>query len=55
LELEARETEVDGRMKRKILAVRRLFEGGVTRVVIADGRTEHPIADALSGKGTVIE
>ncbi len=54
LELEAREQQVDGRMKRKMLAVRKLVEAGATRVVIADGRTEHPVADALAGKGTVI-
>lgn len=54
-ELETREQQVEGRMKRKILAIRRLFEQGVRRVIIADGRREHPVADALSGKGTVIE
>jgi acetylglutamate/LysW-gamma-L-alpha-aminoadipate kinase len=54
LELEAREQQVEGRMKRKMLAVRKLFEAGATRVVIADGRAQHPVADALSGKGTVI-
>ena len=54
LELEALEHQVEGRMKRKILAVRKLFEAGATRVIIADGRGEHPVADALSGKGTVI-
>lgn len=54
-ELEVREQQVDGRMKRKILAVRRLFEVGASRVIIADGRGPHPVADALSGKGTVIE
>ena len=54
LELEAREQQVAGRMKRKMLAVRKLVEAGATRVVIADGRTEHPVADALAGKGTVI-
>jgi len=54
LELEAREQQVDGRMKRKMLAVRKLFEAGATRVIIADGRAEHPVTDALSGKGTVI-
>jgi acetylglutamate/LysW-gamma-L-alpha-aminoadipate kinase len=54
LELEAREQQVDGRMKRKMLAVRKLVEAGATRVVIADGRTAHPVAEALSGKGTVI-
>lgn len=53
-ELGAREQEVEGRMKRKMLAVRKLFEGGATKVIIADGRAEHPVADALSGKGTVI-
>jgi acetylglutamate/LysW-gamma-L-alpha-aminoadipate kinase len=41
-------------MKRKMLAVRKLFEAGATRVIIADGRSEHPVAEALSGKGTVI-
>ena len=55
IELEAREQQVDGRMKRKMLAVRKLFEHGASRVIIADGRKEHPVADALSGKGTVIE
>lgn len=54
-ELEAREQQVDGRMKRKMLAVRKLFEHGASRVVIADGRSEHPVAEALAGKGTVIE
>lgn len=54
-ELEAREQQVEGRMKRKMLAVRKLFEAGASRVIIADGRTPHPVADALSGKGTVIQ
>ena len=53
-ELESRERQVEGRMKRKMLAVRKLCEQGATRVIIADGRTEHPVADALAGKGTVI-
>ena len=54
-ELEAREQQVDGRMKRKMLAFRKLFEHGASRVVIGDGRSEHPVQDALGGKGTVIE
>ena len=54
VELEAREQQVDGRMRRKMLAVRKLCEHGASRVVIGDGRTEHPVADALAGKGTVI-
>jgi acetylglutamate/LysW-gamma-L-alpha-aminoadipate kinase len=53
-ELEAREQQVEGRMKRKMLAVRKLFEHGASKVIISDGRTEHPVADALAGKGTVI-
>ena len=54
-ELESREQQVEGRMKRKMLAVRKLFEHGASRVIIADGRKEHPVADALSGIGTIIE
>ena len=54
-ELDRRETEVEGRMKRKLLALRRLFESGATEVIIGDGRTEHPVNDALAGKGTRIQ
>ncbi len=50
-----RESQVEGRMKRKILALRKLFESGAGTVIIADGRTEHPIRDALNGKGTLIQ
>jgi [amino group carrier protein]-L-2-aminoadipate 6-kinase len=53
-ELKLREQQVNGRMKRKILAVRQLFEQGATKVIFADGRSEHPVTDALTGKGTVI-
>jgi len=53
-ELEARVQQVEGRMKRKMLAVRKLFEHGASRVIIGDGRTEHPVADAMAGQGTVI-
>lgn len=54
-ELERREQQVEGRMKRKMLALRRLFESGASRVIIADGRVETPIAAALAGKGTIIQ
>jgi len=54
-QLEAREQQVEGRMKRKMLAFRKLFEHGASRVIIADGRGEHPVKDALAGNGTVIE
>ncbi|MEJ2282522.1 MAG: [LysW]-aminoadipate kinase [Desulfobacterales bacterium] len=53
-ELESREQQVEGRMRRKMLAARKLFEHGSTNVVISDGRTVHPVTDALAGKGTVI-
>ena len=54
-ELERREAQVEGRMKRKILALRKLFKGGNGIVYISDGRTETPITDALNGKGTIIQ
>lgn len=54
-EVQRREATVSGRMKRKMLALSRLVRAGSTRVVIADGRVEHPVLDALAGGGTVIE
>ena len=54
-ELVRREEQVEGRMKRKMLALRKLFDEGAGTVYIGDGRTEHPIRDALEGKGTVIQ
>ena len=53
-ELETLEQRVEGRMKRKMLAVKKLFEYGATTVIISDGRSEHPVSDALAGKGSVI-
>ena len=53
-ELEEREQQVEGRMKRKMLALRRLFDAGAAEVVITDGRTQHPVRDALAGSGTII-
>lgn len=43
-----------GRMKKKVLGAEEALKGGVGRVIIADGRIEHPITNALSGNGTVI-
>jgi len=54
-ELEARESKVEGRMKRKMLAIRKLFADGASTVIIGDGRAPHPIKDALEGKGTTIK
>jgi acetylglutamate/LysW-gamma-L-alpha-aminoadipate kinase len=53
-ELHAREATVEGRIKRKLLALTRLCQGGKTRVIIADGRGEQPIINALAGAGTHI-
>ena len=53
-ELARRTQEVAGRMKRKMMALQKLTASGSTQVVIADGRTEHPVKDALEGRGTVI-
>jgi [amino group carrier protein]-L-2-aminoadipate 6-kinase len=44
-----------GRMKKKVLGAEEALQGGVRRVIIADGRIENPIANALMGKGTVIQ
>jgi [amino group carrier protein]-L-2-aminoadipate 6-kinase len=48
------EERAEGRFKRKVLALRRLFDGSSPTVVIADGRTAHPVAAALAGEGTTI-
>ena len=53
-ELERREASVEGRIKRKLLALTRLCQGGKTRVIITDGRGEQPIISALDGAGTHI-
>jgi acetylglutamate/LysW-gamma-L-alpha-aminoadipate kinase len=53
-DLEAREKQVEGRMKRKVRSLRKLFEHGPTRVIIGDGRSRHPVAEALAGEGTTI-
>ncbi len=55
MELAQREAQVEGRMKRKMLALKKLFEAGASKVIISDGRTEYPIQNALSGKGTIIQ
>jgi len=43
-----------GRMKKKVLGAQEALNGGVRRVVIADGRVEQPVSAALNGQGTVI-
>lgn len=45
----------EGRMKRKVLGASEALDGGVRRVIIADGRTVEPISRALAGSGTHFE
>ena len=52
-EIESLMPGVKGRMKKKLMAARKALEAGIGRVIFADGRTEHPIRDALAGGGTV--
>jgi len=44
-----------GRMKKKILGAEEALQGGVNRVIIADGRIQNPISNAFAGNGTVIQ
>jgi acetylglutamate/LysW-gamma-L-alpha-aminoadipate kinase len=44
-----------GRMKKKVLGAEEALQGGVGRVIIADGRVEKPISAALAGAGTLIQ
>jgi len=54
-DLENQEQLASGRIKRKLLAMKRLLDAGSARIVIADGRGESPLRDALHGAGTLIE
>jgi acetylglutamate/LysW-gamma-L-alpha-aminoadipate kinase len=45
----------EGRMKKKVLGAQEALAGGVSRVILADGRLENPIRAALAGKGTVCQ
>jgi [amino group carrier protein]-L-2-aminoadipate 6-kinase len=42
------------RMKKKVMGAQEALDGGLERVVFADGRVAEPIRRALSGIGTVI-
>jgi len=53
-ELADREQQVEGRMKRKMHALNKLAGGTVREIIIADGRNDHPVRDALDGGGTWI-
>jgi acetylglutamate/LysW-gamma-L-alpha-aminoadipate kinase len=42
-------------MKKKVLGAKEALERGVCRVIIADGRIQQPISNALAGGGTIIQ
>jgi acetylglutamate/LysW-gamma-L-alpha-aminoadipate kinase len=48
------EDQVVGRMKRKLLALRKLMSMGPVTIHISDGRINNPISRALAGEGTNI-
>jgi len=54
-ELEDALEVAEGRMKKKVLSAGEALQGGVGQVIIADGRVENPISNALDGNGTVIK
>ncbi len=51
-DLERASEWAQGRMKRKVLGAQEALTGGVRRVIIADGRTDNPVTQALAGNGT---
>ncbi|MDZ7840776.1 MAG: [LysW]-aminoadipate kinase [Gammaproteobacteria bacterium] len=53
-ELDAMEAKTTGRIKRKLHALNKLVRGDVEKVIICDGRVEHPVRDGLAGAGTWI-
>ena len=44
-----------GRMKKKVLGAEEALKLGVGKVIIADGRIQAPITNAMNGNGTVIQ
>jgi acetylglutamate/LysW-gamma-L-alpha-aminoadipate kinase len=54
-QLSAASEAAQGRMKKKVLGAGEAIEGGVHRVIIADGRIKNPISNALDGNGTIIQ
>lgn len=53
-EMRQYEVQATGGMRRKLMGAREALQAGVRRVVLADGRAEHPVQAALAGRGTVI-
>lgn len=51
-EVETMIAAVSGRMKKKLMSVKKLLESGIKQVILADGRISNPLISALEGKGT---
>ena len=49
------ENNAGGRYKRKLHSILKLLDNNVHKVIIADGRRDNPVLDALKADGTVIE
>jgi acetylglutamate/LysW-gamma-L-alpha-aminoadipate kinase len=49
------EQRANGRLRRKLRAIQALLDGAPVQVVVADGRTSHPVRNALDGSGTVVQ
>jgi acetylglutamate/LysW-gamma-L-alpha-aminoadipate kinase len=54
-QLTAASEAAQGRMKKKVLGAEEALQGGVRCVLIADGRIQNPISNALAGNGTIIQ
>ena len=54
-ELAQWESQCQGRMRRKLRAIGKLFQNSAPTVHIADGRVDNPITAAIRGQGTVIQ
>ena len=48
------EAQAQGRIKRKLRALKELIVLGEAEVILCDGRAEHPVRDGLAGHGTRI-
>lgn len=44
----------EGRMKKKVLGAIEALDLGVEKIIFADGRIDHPLFEALAGRGTTI-
>jgi acetylglutamate/LysW-gamma-L-alpha-aminoadipate kinase len=44
-----------GRMQKKLLGAKQALESGVEMVIFSDGRVDHPVREALAGRGTLIQ